>query len=65
MEVFVNWGGFRLYDPQSKWWFDHLWEQMTDLGAESYISDGTVFTFATRNADLFARVFAAFSRPNE
>jgi hypothetical protein len=64
MEVFVNWEGFRLYDPQSKWWVDHLFEQMARLGAESNISDGTVFTFATRNPDLFARVLAAFRANN-
>jgi hypothetical protein len=42
MEVFVNWEGFRLYDPEFKWWVDRLWLQMTHLDVESYISDGTV-----------------------
>jgi hypothetical protein len=28
---------------------------------ESYIADGTVFTFATRNESLFAGVLGAFS----
>jgi hypothetical protein len=31
MEVFVNWGGFRLYDPQFKCWVDRLWLQMAHL----------------------------------
>jgi hypothetical protein len=61
MEAFVNWGGFRLYDPKYQEWADRLWDQLTRLAAESYIADGTVFTFATRNAGLFASVLAAFS----
>jgi hypothetical protein len=28
IEVFVNWLGFRLYDPDFKWCADHLWEQL-------------------------------------
>ena len=56
IEVFVNWLGFRVYDPEFKWCADRLWEQMTRLAPESYIADGSVFTFATRNADLFAEV---------
>jgi hypothetical protein len=61
MEVFVNWGGFRLSDPNFQEWTDRLWAQLERLGAESYIADGTVFTFATRNADLFTTVLSAFS----
>lgn len=61
MEVFVNWGGFRLYDPKYQWCSDRLWEQLARLAPESYIADGTVFTFATRNKGLFTSVLAAFS----
>jgi hypothetical protein len=61
MEVFVNWMGFRLYDPQYKWAAARFWEQMTRLAPESYIGDGTVFTFVTRSAALFAGALAAFS----
>ena len=61
IEVFVNWLGFRLYDPEFKWCADRLWEQMARLAPESYVADGSVFTFATRNATLFARVLSAFS----
>lgn len=61
MEVFVNWGGFTLYDPDYTWCADRLWEQLARLAPESCIVDGTVFTFVTRNERLFAGVVAAFS----
>ena len=62
METFVNWGGFTLYDPRYKWCADRLWEQLARLAPESYIADGTTFTFATRNSAVFASVIAAFSK---
>jgi hypothetical protein len=61
MEVFVNWVTFRLYDPQYQWCADRLWEQMKRLTPESYIAEGTVFTFATRNRPLFTSILAAFT----
>jgi hypothetical protein len=61
MEVFVNWGGFRLYDSHFQEWIDRLFEQMERLSIESYIADGTVLTFAARNGDLFRRVIAALA----
>ena len=61
IEAFVNWMGFRLYDPDYQWCADRLWKRMGRLAPESYIADGTVFTFATRNSALFASVIAAFS----
>lgn len=60
IEVFVNWLGFRLDDPKFEWCTDRFWKQMTRLAPESYLGDGTVFTFATRNATLFAKVLLAF-----
>jgi hypothetical protein len=65
IEVFVNWMGFRMYDPEYKWCADRLWDQMTQLAPESYIGDGTVFTFVTRNAGLFTSVLAAFAANTE
>lgn len=61
MEVFVNWGGFRLNDPKYQWCANRLWEQLARLAPESYIAAGTVFTFATRNKGLFTSVLDAFS----
>lgn len=65
IEAFVNWSGFRLYDPEWKWCADRFWKQMARLAPESYIADGTVFTFTTRNACLFAKVISAFSSSAE
>jgi hypothetical protein len=65
MEVFVNWGGFRLNNPDYQWCADRLWEQLARLAPESYIADGTVFTFATRNKGLFTSVLAAFAAKAE
>jgi hypothetical protein len=62
METFVNWCGFRLYDAEFKWCKDRFWDQMTRLTPESYLSDGTVFTFATRNEGLFSKALDAFSK---
>jgi hypothetical protein len=61
IEAFVNWMGFRLYDPEYEWCADRLWDQLARLAPESYIADGTVFTFATRNKGLFTSVLAAFA----
>jgi len=61
MEVFVNWGGFRLYDAHYQEWIDRLFAQLERLSAESYIADGTVLTFATRNASLFQNVIQSFA----
>jgi hypothetical protein len=60
MEAFVNWVGFRLYDPEYKCCADRFWEQMARLLPESYIAEGTVLTLAIRNKALFASVLAAF-----
>jgi hypothetical protein len=57
-EEFVNWGGFRLDDPGYSWAIGRLWSQLDRLGAESYLADGTVLTFATRNARLFDEAVA-------
>jgi hypothetical protein len=65
IEAFVNWLGFRLYDPEWKWCAERFWEQMARLAPESYIADGTIFTFSTCNADLFAKALSAFSSSAE
>jgi hypothetical protein len=65
IEAFVNWLGFRLHDPQYQWCADRLWDQMARLAPESYIAEGSAFTFATRNQALFASVLAAFSAHTE
>lgn len=61
IEVFVNWLGFRLYDPTWLWIIDRFWDHLERLAPESYIAEGSVFTFATRNASLFAAAVAGFA----
>jgi hypothetical protein len=53
MEVFVNWGGFSLCDSRYQEWADRFWEQLTRFRPESYIAQGTGFTFVARKRDLF------------
>jgi hypothetical protein len=65
IEVFVNWVSFRLYAPEWKWCADRFWKQMARLAPESYIADGTVFTFCTCKADVFTKVLSAFSASAE
>jgi hypothetical protein len=61
IEVFVNWGDFRLYDPVWQGHIDRFWEQMERIAPESYIADGTVFTIVTSNPVLFTSILSAFS----
>jgi hypothetical protein len=65
MEAFVNWCGPWIYDPQWKWCADRFWNQMDHLAPESYVADGVVFCFATRDAPLFQKVLKAFSAASE
>ena len=65
MEVFVNWFDFLLFSPDSKWLLDRFWAQMGRLNVESYVAEGTVFSFATRDIKLFDAVLTAFSKDLE
>jgi hypothetical protein len=65
IEAFVNWVGFRLYDPAYQWCTDRFWNQIVRLAPKSYIADGTVFTIATRDPVLFANVLSAFAANDE
>lgn len=60
IESFVNWGGFRLYDPEFQWCTDRFWSQIVRLKPESYIADGTVFTIVTRNPALFDGIISGY-----
>lgn len=60
MESFVNWTGFVLYEPSFDWCMDRLWQQFAKVEPESYISDGTIFTFVTRNPALFQCVLSGY-----
>lgn len=63
IESFVTWVGFRIYDPAWKWLADRFWDQIARLAPESYIAEGLVLTFVTRNTQLFSTLLAAFSEP--
>lgn len=60
IESFVNWGGFRLYDPEFEWCTERFWSQMERTQPESYIAEGTVFMVVTRDAGLFRRVISGY-----
>ena len=60
IESFVNWGGFRLNEPEFQWCTDRFWNQMAKMKPESYIADGTVFTVVTRNRILFDRIISGY-----
>jgi hypothetical protein len=61
IEVFVNWEGFRLYDPIWKGHIARFWEQLERIRPQSYIAVGTVFTVATDNPVLYTSIISAFS----
>lgn len=60
IESFVNWGGFRLYDPVFDWCADRLWNQIARVKPESYLADGTFLTIITRNSVLFDRILSGY-----
>lgn len=60
IETFVNWDGFRLYDPKFQWCTDRFWSQIEKMKPESYISDGAVLMVVTRNPALFQRIIAGY-----
>lgn len=60
IESFVNWMGFRLYDPKFQWCADRFWSQIARTKPESYIADGTVFTVVTRNPAVFNRIISGY-----
>ena len=54
----MNLSYFLLFDPDAEW-SDRFWAQMARLAPESYIAEGTVFTFASRNTILFTKVLSS------
>ena len=58
IESFVNYSGFRLFAPEYKDFAARFWDQMMRLRPESYLAEGTVLTFATRNSAAFDQVVA-------
>ena len=54
--VFVNYGGFGLHTPVMKGLVDLFWPQLEQISPESYIADGDLLNFVTRDKDLFMAV---------
>jgi hypothetical protein len=59
--TFVNFGGFGFHDPGMKALVDLFWKQLDYICPESYIADGNVLNFVTRDNSLFAVVLRALA----
>lgn len=57
--VFVNYGGFALHAPMMQDLLDLFWPQLERISPESYIADGDVLNFVSRDKELFAAVLQA------
>jgi hypothetical protein len=58
--AFVNFGGFSLHHANMQTLADLFWEQLELIQPESFIADGDLLNFVTRDRDLFTTVYAAF-----
>ena len=58
--VFVNYTGFGFHFSEMQELADLFWRQLEWIHPESYIADGNVFNFVTRDNDLFKTVLQAF-----
>jgi hypothetical protein len=56
VNVFVNYGGFALHDPEMRDLTDLFWQQMGWVQPESYIADGNFLNFASTNRAVFATI---------
>ena len=60
--VFVNYGGFALHAPMMQDLLDLFWPQLERISPESYVADGDVLNFVSRDKDLFASVLQTLGR---
>jgi hypothetical protein len=51
--VFVNYGGFGFHTPIMKDLVDLFWPQLEQISPESYIADGDLLNFVSRDKNLF------------
>ena len=73
-EVFVNYGGFSLTQPQSpletarQEWLEQMlgrfWRQIERLQPHTYVADGDQLVVATKNALIFEKVKSIVSNPS-
>jgi hypothetical protein len=59
--VFVNFGGFGFHSPTMKDLADLFWTQLEWIQPESYLADGDLLNFVSRDEDLFTTVRQALS----
>jgi hypothetical protein len=59
--VFVNFSGFSLHNPGTRTLFDLFWTQLESIGPESFVADGDLLNFVSRDQELFAAVCAALA----
>jgi hypothetical protein len=59
--VFVNYGGFALHSSTIQDLLDLFWKQLESIRPESYIADGDVLNFVSRDKVLFASVLQNLS----
>jgi hypothetical protein len=57
--AFVNFGGFSLHSADMKDLADLFWLQLKLIQPESFIADGCLLNFVTRDEQLFASICAA------
>jgi hypothetical protein len=57
--AFVNFGGFSLHSPEMKALADLFWMQLELIEPESFIADGSLLNFVTRDEQIFATSSAA------
>jgi hypothetical protein len=59
--AFVNYSGFSFHTPIMKDLADLFWKQLEWICPESYIADGDILNFASRDKRLFAGVLQSLS----
>jgi hypothetical protein len=57
--AFVNFGGFSLHSPEMQDLANLFWKQLEFIQPESFIADGTLLNFVTRDPALFSAVSAS------
>jgi hypothetical protein len=64
VSTFVNFAGFALHNPNVRDLVNLFWKQIDWIQCESYIADGDLLTFVSRNRDAFDAVRHALIEPD-
>jgi hypothetical protein len=60
--TFANYGGFSLHDSAMQALVDLFWTQLESIHPESFIADGDLLNFVSRDQELFAAAFKALAK---